>query len=84
MCLMCEFYYDWCEEPQCTEKVRGTDEYFTGRSGQVTYLHKGYSEPCEHIKARHDPECSVVKRQQQSYNYDGKQYIYFGYDSCDC
>lgn len=85
MCLMCEHYYDSCSEEECVAaaKTRAQadrsllEEYYQGRSGMELFLWKGYSDaPCEHIRADHGPECTVVKRTETEYG--------LLFDSCNC
>lgn len=70
MCLMCEFYLGTCAEPECVAKATG-EELFTSRKGTYQYfLWKGYSEPCEHIKAEHGPECEIFNPEVRECNCD--------------
>lgn len=58
MCLMCEYYIDYCEDPGCYEKANEYNRIWT-RSGSKMYLWRGYGEPCEHILEKHGPECKI-------------------------
>ena len=85
MCLMCEYYLDTCDKPQCVAaaKTRAAadvnlrEEHFTSRSGRELFLWKGYSaEPCDHIKANHGPDCTLVKKTDSEYGLVN--------DECNC
>ena len=67
MCLMCMSYRDHCSEPGCVEAAKeyvkthpGDEAYYRSRSGLELFLWQGFGmPPCEHIAARHGPECEV-------------------------
>lgn len=69
MCLMCEWYIDFCTEKECFEKSVGEEKYMfrpihteeREARGEPPgmFLWMGHTDPCEHIKARHDPDCGV-------------------------
>lgn len=76
MCLMCEYYYDLCDKAECVDAATG-EEKFISRGGTYKYfLHKGYSGPCRHMIAEHEPDCPVVKKVQSEYGLI--------YDDCEC
>ena len=84
MCLMCEFYYDICYEPECVARATG-EELFTSRDfykgkGFQAFVWKKYTEPCEHIKAEHGPECELMtKTDAYDCNCDliGGKWVYY-------
>jgi len=51
---MCEYYVSICYDPECFEKADGYNKY-QSRHGKKMTLWRGYTEPCEHIKAT-DPD----------------------------
>lgn len=66
MCLMCIYYSDSCDKPECIEWAktlsRDWDYYYRGRSGTELFLWMGGSEIiCPHIMAKHGPECDAIK-----------------------
>lgn len=86
MCLMCEWYISSCSEPECVEMAKtriedakatgdrhaisnAVDEYWDGRSVKL-FIWKGYSEPCEHIKAEHGVSCEIFIREIKECNCD--------------
>lgn len=78
MCLMCEYYFESCSEPECVEAVKdsGTEEYYRGLTGTELFLFKGYSEPCVHMYQGHGPECDMLVKHETKYG--------LLYEECNC
>lgn len=73
MCLMCEYYEDSCEHPECIERARaaGRSDVFTLRDGTVLYLWRGVGPPlCPEMVAAHEDECACL--------------VAGVWDECDC
>ena len=61
MCLMCEYYRDTCDVPECVERADPYDRYTLNyEPHQTIRLWRGYDDPCEHIAAKHGPLCDVI------------------------
>lgn len=72
MCLMCIWYADSCDKPECVEWAKtlpkDLDYYYRGRytspsaPGTQLFLWMGGTEViCPHILASHGPECDAIK-----------------------
>jgi len=75
MCLMCEYYRESCDDPECIAAVEDSYNIYNGRTITL-FLNRGDSEPCKHMIERHGAECPVIKKHETKYGLI--------YDECDC